>query len=137
MTMKDTKYMTKNQPNNMIQDIDFNNPRIVGVQMTGKLTEAETSPWYRELKSKLDQPGKIRLYIELDKLDGVTPKVAFNDFLFGANNLHNMTKLEKIAYVADGNWVDMAAGFTNLYPGIDAKQFSVADKEPAKAWITS
>lgn len=118
----------------MIETIEFNNPNIIGVRIIGKVTETGAAPLLTKLEDKLDQPGKLRMYVELDRMNGFAPEVAFQELKF-KTKIDHFSVFEKLAFISDSQWVNGIAFLTDLFPGVDAKEFSASDKEAAKQWI--
>lgn len=118
----------------MIQPIDFQSDTIIGLRMTGKLTEDDIKPWAVRLDQKSDKPGKLRVYIEYEDVDEVTAKAVLQDLKF---DLTHLGAFEKVALVSDTTWTNLPALAANLIPGLDTRQFSTAEKEQARQWIKS
>ena len=118
----------------MLETIEFTNPNIVGVRVVGKITEDSATPFIDKLQTKLKQPDKLRMYIELDEMNGFSPEVAMQELKF-KSSIDSYAKFEKMAFISDSNWVGAIAFMADLFPAVDAKEFDASDKEAAKQWI--
>ena len=118
----------------MIQPIDLQSENIVGLRMTGKVTEAEIKSWASRLDQKSDQSHKLRVYIEAEDIDGISLNAVMADLKF---DLTHLGDFEKAAFVSDESWTKLSTFMADLVPGLDAKQFSPAEKTQAKQWIKS
>ncbi len=118
----------------MITPIDFQNDNIVGFRMTGKITQDDIKPWADKLDRKGDQLGKLRVYVEADDMDAVTAKAALADMKFDVTHLGDF---DKAAFVSDDTWTKISTFLADLVPSINAKQFSLDEKEAARQWIKS
>ena len=118
----------------MIQAIDFPSDKIIGLHLTGDITEADIKPWAALLDQKTQQPAKLRVYIEYDNVNMVTLRAAIADLKF---DLSHLSDFEKAALVADQTWTNLPTAVANFLPNLEAKQFSTAEKEQARQWIQS
>ncbi|QJW91203.1 STAS/SEC14 domain-containing protein [Spirosoma taeanense] len=116
----------------MIQLIDFSSNRILGFRLSATITEDDIRPWAALLDQKSNQHDKLRAYIEFDDVGTVTLKAAFADLKF---DLTHLGDFEKAALVADQSWTSVPTSLGNLVPGLEARQFSSAEKEQARQWI--
>jgi len=118
----------------MIQRIDFPSDLIIGMHVTGDVTEADIQPWAAMLDQKTDQPRKLRVYIEYENVNMVTLRAAIADLKFDLSHLNDF---EKAALVSDKSWTNLPAAVANFLPSLEAKQFTTAEKEQARQWIQS
>ena len=118
----------------MIQPIDFQSDTIIGLRMTGTITEDDIKPWAARLDQKSDRPEKLRVYIEYEDVDEVTAKAALQDLKF---DLTHLGDFEKAALVSNKTWTSLPALAANLIPNLEVKQFAPAEKEQARQWIKS
>ena len=116
----------------MITAIDFQDDNIVGFQMTGKITQDDIKPWAEKLDRKSDTLGKLRVYVEVEDMDAVTAKAALADLKFDVTHLGDF---DKAAFVSDDTWTKISTFLADLVPSINAKQFSLDEKEEARQWI--
>ena len=118
----------------MITPINFPQKDIIGFQMSGKITEAEIKDWADRLDRKSDQPQKLRVYIEAEDIDDTSLSAVMADLKF---DLTHLGDFEKAAFVSEETWTKLSTFAASLVPNIEAKQFSLNEKEAAKKWIES
>lgn len=118
----------------MMQSIDFEEDNIVGFRMQGKITEDEIKAWANRLDQKTHRTDKLRVYVEAEDIDDVSVNAVLEDLKFDLTHLGDFVKA---AFVSDETWTKLSTVAAKLIPGIEAKQFSAADKASARQWITS
>ncbi len=118
----------------MIQPVKFQEENIIGFRMEGKINEDEIKSWADLLDQKSDASRKLRVYVEAANIDDVSLKAVMADLKF---DLTHLGDFEKAAFVSDDTWTKLSAFAAKLIPNIDAKHFSVAEKDEAKEWIKS
>ncbi len=118
----------------MLQPINFEQNNVVGFQLSGKIIKDEVEPILTEIKTKLDQHGKVRLYIEFAGIDSVSWEAmkAQSKFKFNVDSLNDF---EKLVYVSDSTLLKVGSFLADLFPGIQAKHFSSDEKTAARDWI--
>ncbi len=117
----------------MIQFIDFEDSNIVGIEIDGKITEAEFDELIRRFEEKFEQYEKVRLYAEMKNFGGMEMKAFFKDLKFG---LTNFKRFEREAVVTDARWAQQFAKISDpLVPTVKVKAFAYAEKQKAKEWI--
>lgn len=116
----------------MMQPIHFEQKNIIGFTMSGKVTDDEIKQWASALDRKSDGPDKLRVYIEAQDLDGVTLDALLSDLKFDVTHL---TDFDKAAFVSDTALSKLSSFVAGLIPGLETKQFSLAEKEQARQWI--
>ncbi|GAB4019372.1 hypothetical protein GCM10028808_56910 [Spirosoma migulaei] len=78
---------------------------------------------------KCDTLDKLREYIKADDMDAVTVKAALVDLKFDVSHLADV---DKAAFVSDDTWTKISTFLADLFPGIHAKHFLLAEKEEAR-----
>ncbi|RAJ97842.1 SpoIIAA-like protein [Larkinella arboricola] len=118
----------------MIAPIDFGIPRVVGFRVNGPITTADIQPWASLLENKIQQEGKLRVYVEYETISGITWNALVQDLKF---DLKHLGDFEKAAIVSDRTWLNLAAKVAGFLPNLEVKTFSFTEKEQAKQWIMS
>ena len=118
----------------MISPIEFNKENIIGFRMSGKITETEIKNWASLLDQQSDEPRKLRVYVEADDIDDVSLDAVMADLKF---DLTHLGDFEKAAFVSDETWAKLSTVAAKLVPNIEAKHFSMDEKEKARQWIES
>jgi len=109
---------------------------VVGLVAHGRMTAED----YRDvlepaLQAQYDGGRKPAVLFVLDSdFTGLAPSALWEDFRFGITHL---TGWSRIALVGDVDWITHAGNlFKGLFPG-ELKMFSLAERDAARAWITS
>lgn len=118
----------------MIKPINFSQENIIGFRMAGKITEAEIKEWSSLLDQKSEKPRKMRVYVEADDIDDVSLSAVMADLKF---DLTHLGDFEKAAFVSDETWAKLSTVAAKLVPNIEAKHFSMSEKDKARQWIES
>lgn len=116
----------------MITPTNFPQDNIIGFQMSGKITEAEIKAWADKLDRKSEKSRKLRVYVEADDIDSTSADAIMADLKF---DLTHLGSFEKAAFVSDETWAKLSAFAAKLVPNIEAKHFSMDEKEKARQWI--
>ena len=116
----------------MITPIKFQPETIIGFRMSGKITEHEIKAWAALLDQKSEKPHKLRVYVEADDIDSTSADAIMADLKF---DLTHLGDFEKAAFVSDETWAKLSAFAAKLVPNIEAKHFSMDEKEKARQWI--
>lgn len=115
----------------MIQPVNFDQDNIVGFTITGKVSAAAIRQWASSLDQQRTDVGKLRVYIEVQELSDVTLDAILADLTFDVTHL---TDFEKAAFVSDLALLNLSSMVARLVPGLETKQFSLAEQEEAKQW---
>ena len=85
------------------------------------------------VEETLKQPGKIRLYYQVDPdFAGIEPGAMWEDFKVG---IEHLSRWERFAVVTDVEWIRHTLGFLGfLIPAI-VKIFHVSEEAQAREWI--
>ena len=117
----------------MLTLIPFDDDRVVGARISGKITRPEFDSVAAELEAALEKHEKVRFYAEMETFGGVAMDALFQDLKFG---LRHWQRFEREAVVTDANWMRrLAAMADKLFPGIEVKVFGSDEVASARAWI--
>ncbi|MEQ3638013.1 STAS/SEC14 domain-containing protein [Alcanivorax sp.] len=117
----------------MLTLIPFDDDRVVGARISGKMTRAEFDAVTSALEAALQKQPKVRFYAEMETFGGVSMDVLFQDLKFG---LSHWKHFDRQAVVTDKDWMRRLSILADkLLPFIEVKVFSSDDTEAAKAWI--
>ena len=85
------------------------------------------------VEEALKKQGKLRLYYQIDPdFSGIEPGAIWDDFKVG---MEHVLRWERIAVVADVDWIRHTVRvFSFLIPGM-VKIFSVPEQAEAREWI--
>ena len=72
------------------------------------------------------------MYIDVQELSDVTLDALLADLTF---DITHLTDFEKAAFVSDSALANLSSMVARLVPGLDTKQFSLAEKEQVRGWL--
>ena len=110
-------------------------PRVVAFACKGHVTKADYETVLIPAVEKiLQQPGKVRLYYQVDPdFTGIGVGAMWDDFKVGMEHIH---RWERVAVITDVDWIRYTLqAFSFLMPGV-AKIFRLDEKTKAQEWIT-
>lgn len=117
----------------MIELIDFQLPRVVGMRISGKIDEPELSKIFEAIKEKLEHSEKLGIYVELESFGGISWDALIEDLKFG---LPHIKRFDKKAVVSDEDWMGKMVEFADkIFSGIQIRHFTLEEKEEAKKWV--
>ncbi len=117
----------------MLTLIPFDDDRVVGARISGKIPRPEFDTVAAALEAALARHDKVRFYAEMETFGGVAMDALFQDLKFG---LRHWQHFEREAVITDQDWMRCLALLApKLLPSIDVKVFARDDTASAKAWI--
>ena len=118
----------------MIEIIDFDNEKVLGVAIKGKISTGDIEKTAKLAKEKFKLSEKLSIYVEMETFEGISIAAFFKDLKFG---LKNFGKFDKKAVVTDKAWVKKLGEFSDkLFGSIEIKCFSFEEKDAAKQWVS-
>lgn len=117
----------------MLTLIPFDDGRVVGARIAGKITRPEFDQMAAAMEAAMAQYPRIRLYVELESFAGVALDALFRDLHFG---LQHWRQVERKVVVTDRNWVARLGNLSDrLFPSVQVKVFANDEQPQARAWI--
>ncbi|MCK0154579.1 STAS/SEC14 domain-containing protein [Alcanivorax sp. S6407] len=117
----------------MLTLIPFADSRVVGVRISGKITRPEFDSMVEKLEAVLQEHGKVRVYVELERFGGVAMDTLLEDLKFG---IRHWNDVERKVVVSDADWVHRLARLSSrLFSHIQVKVFERDQEQEAKSWI--
>ncbi len=118
----------------MIELLEMQSDRVVGVKIDGKIQKADIQAIEAAFADKFEQFDRVGIYVEVAHLGGITLDALMEDFRFG---LSKFSHFAKKAVVSEHQWMDkLAAVGDKLFPSIEVKHFNPAEKADAIAWVS-
>ncbi len=118
----------------MVKIIDFDNDKVIGLVMDGKITTADIEQVSSLCEDKFERNEKLSIYVEMESFDGISLEAFFKDLKFG---IKNFGKFDKKAVVTDKGWVKKLGEFSDkLFGSIEIKCFSFEETEEARNWVS-
>ncbi|NER06513.1 MAG: STAS/SEC14 domain-containing protein [Okeania sp. SIO3C4] len=119
----------------MIEIISILNENIVGFSIDGKIEKSDIEKVTNLVEEKLKSQTKLRVYVELKKMEGISVEAFLEDLKLG---LRHLKDFEKKAVVCDQNWISKFAVASNkIFTNIEVKCFPWSEKDQALEWIMS
>ena len=111
-------------------------PDILGYRVDGKIDRADIERAFAEFDRLVATDRKIRVYVEVQSLGGITPEALWRDMQLGVPRLKDLGRVEKMALVTEVDWLRSAAGMGSALPGLlRLRTFTGAEQAEARAWI--
>ena len=105
---------------------------LIGFRVEGKIEKAD----YEKLQALLDKTereyDKLKLYIEIGKIEGMTLQALWEDFktYFG-----HIKKFSKVAVIGSGGIDKILTKLTNPFVSAEVRFFSLNESHTARDWI--
>lgn len=120
----------------MIEILPFDNEKVVGIRVTGKIETEELEKVTSLIERKLQVHDKLNIYVEFEegflKMSG---EALLKDIRFSFRHLGDFAKE---AVVTDKNWIGKLISVTDkLFPSIEVRHFSKDEIAEAREWIQS
>ena len=76
----------------MLTLIPFDDSRVVGARISGKITRPEFNKMVEKLEAALNSHGKVRVYVELEGFGGVAMDSLLEDLKFGIRHWNDVDR---------------------------------------------
>ncbi|QIA09088.1 SpoIIAA family protein [Draconibacterium halophilum] len=116
----------------MFKVLDITKNDVVAIAVDGKLSKSDYDKITPLIEKTVRDYGKIRLYIQLDYVDGIEPKAFRADIKTYLKFFNNM---KKIAVVGKTHWEKMWSGLAGPFVSGDIKYFDYHEIDEARKWI--
>lgn len=116
----------------MIQIIRTNTDNLIACRIDGKINTEDIERIANYIEDKFVKNKKLRIYVEVIKLEGISLEALFKDLKLG---IKHFSDFDKKAVVTDKKWMKKVAAIADkLFPNIEVKCFSIQEKEKALEW---
>lgn len=105
---------------------------VVALKVEGKIQKSDYDELHKHIETKTNDHQKINMYMELENIEGVTPKAALDDVM---TYFKYVTDFGKIAVVGEEKWGSLIAGTSGEFYSAHIRFFTMKQKEQAKNWI--
>jgi hypothetical protein len=116
----------------MIQRIDNDLEKVLAYHISGTVTQADVRIAQQEMKSVLDQYGKVRLLIHLGELEIPKAGAAWQDLKY--TNVY-LTDVERLALVGDAAWQEWVTKAVDVPTRGKMRFFEEVEIQQAWEWI--
>ena len=116
----------------MFKIIDITERELIALEVEGKLTEED----YNKITPLIDKAvtdfGKIKLYIQLNYVDGIAPKAFWEDV---KTYLKHFNHMKKVAVVGKSRWDKLWSELAAPFISGEVKYFEFTAIDEAREWI--
>jgi len=117
----------------MLELIDIGSDRVLACRIKGKIELDDMERIKTRVAEILEHHDKVRVYVEVENLGGISIEALWEDLKLGFGNL---SLFSHKAVVSDARWIAKIAAVANrLFPSIELKHFEPDDRAAARAWI--
>ena len=116
----------------MIEIINRTEHSLLEISVKGTLTKSDFEQIGNFFADELTDDAKVNILLLMDDWDGITPSGLVEDFKL----VTYVKNIEKAAIVADSEFLNIDAKVENLYPGLQVKYFTTAERLEAENWLT-
>jgi intergrase/recombinase len=116
----------------MIDTIPTNSEHVIGCKIDGRINKEDIEKLETYIEDKLSKNKKLRIYVEVLKLEGISLEAVFKDLKLGIKHFNDF---DKKAVVTDKDWMKKVAAIADkIFLNIEVRCFSFEDKEKALEW---
>jgi hypothetical protein len=116
----------------MIDIIPTNTINVIGCKIDGKINREDIEKLANYIEESLLKNKKLRIYVEVAKLEGISLEALFKDLKLGIKHFNDF---DKKAIVTDKEWMKKVAGVADkIFPNIEVRCFSFEEKQKALEW---
>ena len=106
---------------------------VVGFRISGRIEDADFDRVAALIEQTLDAHDRVRVYAEIESLDGVSLDALWKDLRFSCKHIRDV---EREAVVTDKQWLANLAQISDkLFSGLEVKHFGLDQKDEARDWI--
>jgi len=116
----------------MIELIPTNADNVIGCKIDGNINTEDIVRIAEYIEDKFIKNKKLRIYVEVIKLEGISLEALFKDLKLGIKHFNDF---DKKAIVTDKEWIKKVAAIADkIFPNIEVRCFSFEDREKALEW---
>ena len=112
--------------------LDFPDPNLFGVELSGTLTKEDHDVLASELRNHLEQHTTTRALFVMDDVNDWEPDERWKDLAFDIRHLRD---LDKVAIVGDDLWETWLEKVELLFPMSTIQTYAAEDREEAVEWL--
>lgn len=115
----------------MVEITSIENEAITEFEVKGKLTKDDIKQVDNFFDTKVNKEKPINILLKMKDWEGFTLKGLLEDFKM----INQIKKMNKVAVVADSNFLKKDAKIEDLYPGVSIVYFETDEIDAAKEWL--
>ena len=116
----------------MFKVLDITKGDLIAIKVDGKLKKSDYDKIIPIMDKTVNDFGKIKLYIQLDNVDGIEPKAFREDVMAYLKYFNHM---KKIAVVGKTKWEKMWSELAGPFVSGEIKYYEFPEIETAREWI--
>ncbi|MFO8100297.1 MAG: STAS/SEC14 domain-containing protein [Salinibacter sp.] len=116
----------------MHEILDNPDPNIVGIELSGTLTEDDHDAIASILKHTMEAHTTTRALFALEDVDGWEPEALWEDLAF---DIRHVRTLDKVAIAGDDVWSPWRDKVEALFPPSQIRTFDADERDEAWDWI--
>ncbi len=116
----------------MIEIFDVPDPNIVGIHLSGTLTEDDHEAFASHLRDQMEAHTTIRALFEIEDVDGWEPEEQWEDLAF---DIRLVQDVDKVAVIGADPWEPLADKIELLFPSSLIQTYEDADREEGLEWL--
>lgn len=116
----------------MFRILEITGKDLIAIEVDGKLKKADYDKITPLIDKAVNDFGKIKLYIQLDNIDGIEPKAFQEDV---KTYLKHFNHMKKVAVVGKHRWEKLWSNLAAPFVSGEVKYFDSVEIASALEWI--
>jgi|GEM_PF-1842596 len=117
----------------MIQFLDVSEENTIAARVVGKIETEDVEKAAKEIDRRLEEDGKVNMYIELDHFEGYEPKAFLEELKLTTEHFGDFRKM---AIVSQEEWLNTLAEITDkISPQLEARYYRLEERPQALRWL--
>lgn len=116
----------------MFKILDFTNENLIAFQVKGSVEESDFEALNLMIKNARQNYDTLRLYLEIESIEGTEPKALWNDV---KTYIRNGNDLKKIAVVAPDTVLKSLTESGNPFSSGELRYFKIDEMISARDWV--
>ena len=113
-------------------------PDVLGYRVDGTIEKRDIERVVADMDAKVPQSSRIRLYVELDNMTGMSPQALWRDLQLGVPRAGYLSRIERVALVTDNELVRTLAGMrSHLGTSLQIKVYAPSAGPTALEWLSA
>lgn len=116
----------------MIELLERSEKSVVGVRVSGRVTEGDYERILPELERRIAEHGEIGILCRFDGWSGIEPEAIWRDVRFYSRHFQNV---RRFAVVQDRPWQGTMARMMGPLTGAETRVFEIDEEDDAWTWL--
>lgn len=116
----------------MVEILDETENNLIAIKAENTITKEDYEALLPLLEDKIYANGTIRLYMEIQDLEGIELKALWEDLKFDSKHADDFSKM---AVVGNKKWEEWLIKASKPMTSGEIKFFELSDKEKAIEWV--